>query len=378
MKLFSIFSASFLFSLHYATTLYVNSSLLSNFFSDYAVGVLYILGAILNIIFFLKAPKMIHSLGVRRFLILFLALSLLGVLGLALIETATLIAISFVIYSSVTMMVYYALDILLEEISHEEETGGIRGAYLTIANLAILGGPLTVAILSQGDLLSHLYLISGALTLPIFALSAVSLNLSKKNESHIHFKLPFTDLFKNKNLLRISAIRTSLEIFYAVMTIFIPIYLVSTVGFSWSEIGIAFTIMLIPFVVLQWPAGLLADKKLGEKELLIGGLTISILSLMFMPLLGANLTHWALMLFFSRVGASLIELTTESYFFKQVDERDAGMISLFRLTRPTGLILGALLGALVVLALTYQVLFILLIFVFLLALFEASDLIDTR
>ena len=50
------------------------------------------------------------------------------------------------------------------------------------------------------------------------------------------------------------------------MVIYTPIYLHEHIGLPWSDIGIIFTIMLLPFVLFEFPAGKLADGKWGEKE----------------------------------------------------------------------------------------------------------------
>ena len=46
-----------------------------------------------------------------------------------------------------------------------------------------------------------------------------------------------------------------------------------------------------------------------------------------------------MVLFVSRIGASLVESASESYFFKHVKKEDAGLISLFRMVRPISYIL---------------------------------------
>ena len=42
---------------------------------------------------------------------------------------------------------------------------------------------------------------------------------------------------------------------------------------------------------------------------------------------------WATILFISRIGASIVEVSTETYFFKHVKSTNAGYISLFRMTK---------------------------------------------
>ena len=54
---------------------------------------------------------------------------------------------------------------------------------------------------------------------------------------------------------------------YAWMVIYTPLHMLD-LGFTWEEIGQIFTIMLIPFVLVEYPAGWLADKYIGETEMM--------------------------------------------------------------------------------------------------------------
>ena len=73
---------------------------------------------------------------------------------------------------------------------------------------------------------------------------------------------------KNKGLKKVYLINLILKFFYAWMIIYTPIYLHEYMNLGWDKIGIVFTIMLIPFVILQYPMGKISDK-IGEKKLLI-------------------------------------------------------------------------------------------------------------
>jgi len=124
-----------------------------------------------------------------------------------------------------------------------------------------------------------------------------------------------------------------------------PIYLHTYVGFSLSEIGIMFTIMLVPFVIFEIPFGTIADKWLGEKEIMIFGFILSGLSVFVMFLYPEkNFFVFSTLLFLSRVGASAIEITTESYFFKKVQGKEIDIISFFRITNPLSFIIAPLIA----------------------------------
>jgi hypothetical protein len=83
-------------------------------------------------------------------------------------------------------------------------------------------------------------------------------------------------------------------------------------------------------------------------------------------------------IFLTRVGASLVEVTTESYFFKQVKGDDSSTISLFRLARPVANLAGVLVGSLSLLFLPFHLIFTVLAFVLVTGIFATIKLNDTK
>jgi MFS family permease len=337
-----IYFVNLFFSLHYAATIYVASSYLENFFPTVIVSLFFILGAIGNIILFLLCPYLLKHLGNRKFLFYLLALEIIATIGLALGLSALSVGLFFILRGSILMLIYYSLDIFLEEVSDDKKTGGIRGSYLTVTNIAIASAPLLVAALALGNEYSKLFWISALVLIPALFIAMFSFHNKPVHKKHTApHSLPFRLFWKSLNVRRVSLASWVLEMFFVFMVIYMPIYLHEVIGFEWSQIGVAFTIMLLPFVMFDWPVGKMADNLYGEKEIMSIGFFIMGLSVLTMLFLGNNIFIWTAVLFLSRVGASFVETTTESYFFKHVDSRDTGFISLYRLTRPLAIIVGA-------------------------------------
>ncbi len=76
-----------------------------------------------------------------------------------------------------------------------------------------------------------------------------------------------------------------------------------------------------------------------------------------MPFIPHNLVLWTVALFASRIGAALVEVMTDTYFFKSVGKRDTGLITIFRIARPAGIVAGALWGIVVLLYTSYAGMF---------------------
>jgi MFS family permease len=377
VRLVVIFIAVFFFSLHFAATLYINSSFLEHFFSLRMIGFWYAVGALGNIFMFLKAPLMLARWGVRKFLFVFLWLTLIATIGAAYAFSPIDAAIFFVIYMGAAPMVYYALDLMLEERSSDAKTGEIRGIYLTLLNVAIAVGPLLITVMGTDGRFKAFYLAAAIILIPLFILIYFFLP-EKRKKSFGSTALPFKLWWKRKSVRRVSISRLILEFFYAFMAIYTPIYLHSHIGFSWTEIGVIFSIMLLPFILFEWPAGELADRRFGEKEIMSLGFFITLVALLFMPYLGKDAVAWTIALFASRIGAAFVEITTESYFFKQVSSEDAGLISIFRLGRSMGLILGAGAGAVAIFFWPFWSIFIVLAVASFLGWRFSRKLVDTK
>lgn len=376
----SIFVASVFISLNYGAVLFVNSSLLSKFFSENMVSVLYLLGATISGLLFIFIAKFIEWFGKRVLLVTFLFSVSLGTLGLAYANTPLEVAIYFLLYAGIFFSIYYCLDIFLEELCRDHNTGEVRGLYMTLLNLGIAGGPIFLAIFGESDSLKPLYLIAAILMLLpiILALFLKSHSPKWHGQHHRHIFLPIKAWWRSKSVRHITIARFVLETFFAFMIIYTPIYLHRILGFEWSELGIIFTIMLLPFVIFQWPAGELADRFFGEKEILIIGFLIMLGSLFFMPFIGKVFIPWLVILFISRVGASLIEIMTESYFFKRVNATDTGIISIFRLVRPLSVFAGAALGIPALSFASFEKIFFILAAIVFLGLYSSLAIRDTK
>ena len=188
----------------------------------------------------------------------------------------------------------------------------------------------------------------------------------------------FRKIAKRENILHIYLISFTLEFFYAVMVIYAPIYLID-LGISWKEIGIIFTIMLVPFVLFQYPVGMLADKKLGEKEMLVGAvflMGISTLAVYFIN--SKSILVWSAVFFLTRVGASLIEILRDSYFYKRIDASDVDLINIFRTARPGAYIVASIVSALVIFFFSIKAVFVLLAITVFLALYPVFRLKDSK
>jgi MFS family permease len=339
--LLSVYVANVFLSFHYFLVLYIHSSFLSNFFDSKTVGALFIAGSAANIILFLTVARSFRAISPHRYLLGAVAAEGVVILGLSFTTIPFLVAAFFIIQQAVVPMILFALDIYLESVNKNENvTGELRGLYLTLGNITLVISPAIVGLILKFYTFREVFLASFLFLFPLIYVCIK--HLSKINVVHKPnhlLKESVARIFKTKKLLIATMNFLFLQFFYGFMVIYLPIYLNTTIGFSWSTLGLLFSIMLLPFILFEVPAGWLSDKIKSDHAVMALGFGFMAIttSLLAFPV-EANFVIWAILLFLTRVGASVTEVTVESFFFKQVGEREAGEISVFRMMRPVGFI----------------------------------------
>lgn len=330
--LFFLYIMGFAFALRSALPSYINSTFLSDFLGERLVGLVFVFCSIVTIFGFVYMPRILKKYGNYKTTIAFSTINLFSLIGLAFLQNINLILFCFLVNYVMGTLLILCIDVFVEHNSINKDTGKIRSFYLTAVNIAWLMSPwLTGVVLGDGDYWK-VYFVSSLIMIVIIFMVSYNLN-SFKDQEYKEFKpIPtIKEIYKNKDIKCILASSFLLQFFYAWMIIYTPIYLVKYVGFDWQTLGVIFTIMLLPFIFVEIPLGKIADKYIGEKEMLNIGFVITIFSVALMPFIsGKDFWLWAILLFVTRIGAAMIEVMTETYFFKKISDKDVNLISIFR------------------------------------------------
>ena len=344
-----IYLAGFLFSLPVALMSYINSSFISSFIGESWMGLLYATASAGSILGILIAPHVLKKIGSYKFLILLIGLNSLSILSFALLQNRFIIVLAFIFGLAFNTMIIFTLDELLKIFSKNSDMGGIRGTYLAIGSSAWVLSQ--ILLFFGGSLpLQMIYLIAFLIMVTFFLLSFFALKKipDPKYDRIQSFKY-IRLFFKNKNLSRSYKINLLLQMFFSIMVIYTPIYLSAYLGMSWSDIGAIFAIMLLPFVILPFHVGRYTDKIGERKMLMIGFFIASLATLSIFFINGVEIWVWATALFFTRVGASTVEVSSDTYFFKHIRPESEEWVGVYRSAPGVGYILGPL-AALVVLS----------------------------
>lgn len=391
IRLYTYLGAIFV-AIYSSLPAYINSSFLKNFFSEDRIGYVYALSSVLAIIFMTQIPGLIKRLGNRRVMIYLASFGFISLLLLSLSNWneklgAPFVLLFFCLFIIFGYLVRYALDIYLENVSENKLTGLIRGLYLTAGNLAWLISPFVATRLALAGHYGYVYALAALLLIPfffvlIFKLKETGCTSCAVDRTSLYqtIKCLWQDKTKRIDDLRhILVIDFLLNFFFAIMVVYMPLYLHNHLALAWNEIGLIFSIMLIPFVILEIPLGEIADRWLGEKEILIGGIIITALATIACFLLEAPIWWlWAILLFLTRVGAATTEVMKEAYLFKKTSSQDAGIIALSRINVPLSYLIGPIFASLILSHWEMPYVFLALGLIMLVGLKFAGELTDTK
>ncbi len=340
-----IYLAGFLFSIPIALTSYINSSFLELFSNPGYIGIIYAVASLLTIVGMFEMPRTLTKFGNRKTAIYFSLLTLLSFLVMSFGQSSFIVVLAFIIYFISTNSIIFSLDVFVEDLSRAHSIGRLRGLYLMTSNFAwIIAQAISGSIIAKSSL-RGIYLLSALfMALVCFVFVFFLRGFKDPEYEKVPVLTTIKNFFANKQISKIYFLGFILKFFFAWMIIYTPIYLHQYLGFDWGKIGIIFTIMLLPFVLLEFPLGKLSDR-VGEKKMLLIGFLVSALATLVIPLIAEpKLWLWALVLFTTRVGAATIEIMTESYFFKSVHKENDDQISFFRNTGPLSFIVAPLLA----------------------------------
>lgn len=371
----------FMLAVSVALISYIQSNFLEDYININLVSLFFVISNAFTIIAITTFPNIIHKLGnyfTGKSIIILFAASLLTLAAASGPISATIGLLLFIVTSN---LIWINLDIFLEEVSTDKETGRIRTTYLTFYNLGWIIGPIISANLIEMGGYSLSFIASALLIVPIFLIITHQKNNLKDKVKKTKEKITtsLAKIWRNKNLRGVFIAAIALNIFFSGAVLYIPLYLHQTLGMSWAQLGWIFSFMLLPFVILEIPIGFLADKYLGEKEMMFLGLFIIFAALLlFFYIKTPSMLLWAVTLFFSRIGAAMVEATRDTYFFKNISAKDLGLINMFRVTGPLGYLLGAGVGSIALIFLPINLVFLVLAIIIIPAFYSISLIEDTK
>lgn len=320
-----------LYALHYAIPLYATSSYLHNYFNSSIVSATYVIGSLLALVASISIAKSIKKFHTYQFTFGVAIAEIVVVTLFGHTENFYLLPIFFIIHFVLQTLLYICLNVFIESFSSHAKVGSIRGLFLAILNLGILISPMIGGLILSVSSFATLYTVAALTLIPYLFLLHKYLNHIKEPAYHeVNLLDAARNVLRNKNLRAALIGEFIVQAFYATMVIYSPLYL-TVIGVPLtSYLTIILPIALVPLVILPYELGYLADKKFGEKEMLIIGLLILTVTTFGCILITTpDIRVWTLLFLVSRIGASFVETMSFSYYFKKVDQQDPSLTALF-------------------------------------------------
>lgn len=361
-KLKILFILSFFFNLHIALSSFINSSFLSQVINEKFVGIIYVFASLVTLFLLSRNADILKNLGNRLLTFTLLILNMISLFYLITSDNVYAISLSLIIFLSTNSLILLCIDIFMEHFSRPDNVGRNRSFYLIMLNLAWLVSPLvSTFLISKEGGYKAVYSLSLIAT---FIMTAGLFFTIKTFKDKTYKKIPpleaYNFLKKNPHMLAITIINFILQFFYAWMVVYSPIYLHEHIGLAWPQIGIIFTIMLLPFVLFGLPIGTLIDKyHISKRYLLYIGFAIIVGSTFAIAFIQTKeIWHWAMILFATRIGACFIETTSEIYFFTHIKEEETYLLGIFRDMSPVAYLIAPLIATLLLEFMPFKNLFI--------------------
>jgi len=350
-----IYIITFLWNLHVAIPTYITSTFLANYTGNATVGVVYTAAALLAITCFVIIVKFLRRFGNTAVILALLFVEFISMIVLAFVPVAFPIIAFFIASFSAIALIDFTIDSLLEDFSTNSKVGDIRGINYTFANLGWLIAPFLAALLlgATGNDFSKVFLVVAVILVPVIVLLAIFfMNFKDPDYSQTSFLKGLGEMLKDRDMRGVYIIYILVQAFYALMIIYTPIYLHDYIGFDWTTIGILFSVMLIPFVLVGIPEGIIADAGWGERRMMAAGFLVCGLATLGCAILGnGSAILWAILLFLTRVGIASSDVMSDAYFFRKVNGKDIQKIAIYRTARPVAYVLSSIVAT-ILLAMT--------------------------
>lgn len=344
------FVVTLLYSLHFAIPLYVNSIMLGTMFSKAGVSIIIMLAAISALLVTTHLGQTIKKYHNYKTTLMLLFVSIVSTAMIGFVNIPLLVALFYILHFSCVAALFIMVNLYIEEFTDVDEEGATRGMFLTLLNTGILVAPLVAGGIVNTSGFMGVYIISALCLIPvIFLMRRFYAHVREPKYLNINYKVAIREALMNKNIYGALVALLALESFYVLMSVYSGIYIVETIGIPLPVyLGVIMPFALIPFVILPYGLGKLADIRTGEKEMMIAGLTMIGLSTIFISFVTSqNPLTWAVVLFIARFGSAMLEAMIFSYFFKRVDRSDVGLVALFGSIRTLAFIFVPLIGSLV-------------------------------
>lgn len=345
-----LYISYFFFSWGIGFTVYSNSKVIEIINGRENIGIIYGASAALSLILSTwVTPHLIKFLGNRRTMGLSILLSLVSLIGIGFAFDPLLSGISFILFFASQILISFGFDVFFEHNTIKGSAVRVRGTIVALQHIGRMLGPMIAAIVTYNLGLRAPYKISFILlVITGITLYFATIKFKDKNYPIANFFSSMKKILKRPDLRKPLTSVLLLQIFYALMVAYVPIYLGDVLGIDAKSLGIMFTIMLIPFVVLGYPVGRILDTGISGRRVAQFGLILMTIATLSFPFIKTqSVLIWIIILLISRIGAVILETAGEGIFFRSIKEEETELLGIMRDMQPLGYFIASLVGIIV-------------------------------
>lgn len=310
------------------------------------VGLFISLSFVISILANLFGSAIIRRLHEQRSLILGLGMATLALFLMGFVGHIAALVVVFAFYTFAITLVWFNVHLYVKHNSDAQHLSGNEGKLGVFVNLGYVLAPFIGGAVASTFDLPAIFVASALITLIAFImfLEIKPYDQELVPESKEHFWGSVRNYFADKELGKIFVALFGLRFLYAIWY-FLPVLLTDK-GLSVAHLGLVYSLSAIPWVLLEYPVGKMADRR-GERMFIIIG--FAILSLVGFLYGFAPSLPWIIAgLFIGVIGSSFIEQTVFSAFFRRSGDRDVERLSVLRTAMGLGQVLGPLLASLLI------------------------------
>lgn len=347
--------ATVFFALHYFLLYFIFSDFLNQYFSSVTLSLIFAGSALTSIVISNFFGDILKKFTNYKSLMLILILQFFATISLVFVQSFNVyvIALLSILHITLVTMIWVSINIFIEEFSDHKNIGAIRGTILTLYNFGAIVAPFVSAQFFNLIGYAGIFVLSGLTLLPLMYMTHKFFDhVIEPKYKHINLFKSFKVIQKNKNIRGVIASSFVLNSFYAVVNIYLILYLTQNLGIPiLLYLGIITPISIIPFILIPYELGKYSDEIFGEKKAMLFGiflLSLMLISIYVFDITTTNILVWMLILFIARLGATVTETENYAYFYKEVDGSSAGLIALFQNMNHVGFLFISVMGALLI------------------------------
>lgn len=297
--------------------------------SNAGVGVILFTGYCAAFISSLYSSHIIEHFKKRKALLLaLLALSAIFA-GFAFANSTAIILLLFALYQFILALFIFDICLYVKHYSNLKSIAENTGKLGSLGNLGWIVGPLLGSLIADRFGFESVFFLSSAIS-TVALLTFFFVRLDKEEIRFPHtkpFRQNIREFFQIPNLRKTYFNNAGLGFIYSIWD-YLPLLMLQ-LGATLPIIGMTKTLMGIPQSVFEFPIGRMADKETGERRIFIAGYVLAAVFTLFLGFT-TDLRWFIIFFFIAATGTSCLEMTRDSYFFRQMSERHIELVSVYR------------------------------------------------